>query len=150
MVRIENLMNELVKGIVEVKLEKDEAEFELKPTEDHHIRILCLYKKEAEQEAILLNAIKTNKVTKDLLDQRAEIFKEQFTEKINLIKDVIKSSYNQFNEEQISSINREYGAELYDELTIFYGLVDREMREKQRKAMLKALKNLEEGKESPQ
>ena len=154
MVKIKDLMGELVKGEFKIEVKDDNVEdgvveFVLKPTEGHKSEMLYLFKRQSERDLIYTNKIKKNTLNEDDLNRRDKFNKEVYAEQSRIMEAVLKNSYPDMIDDEIKAILSKYDNDLFEELCIAYKWIDRKVKEAQQKAVEEQLKKLS-GEAEPQ
>ena len=111
MVKISDRMGELVGGLFRIKT-KDDTEFELKPNEGHKRELLYNYKKVQEQAQRYEEASKNNKITNEFLEQHDDRSKKLHAEQNEIMKSILKTSYPDFKDEEVTAVMMRYDTEL--------------------------------------
>lgn len=148
MVKIQDKLGQIVGGLFKIKT-KDDTEFELTPTEGHKRKMLFEFKRQFDADAMFTKFVKDNKVTPERVKERDIVMQEIMAAQDELVKEVLHNSYPDFKPEQLGRIMLLYGNELYDELTVCFGWIDNEIRDKQRRAVMKELEKLSGEAETP-
>ena len=146
MVQIRDRMGELVKGIFRIKT-KDETEFELRPKEGIKSRLLFNYKIMQETNQRYGELVKKDKATEDYIKAYELRSKQLLDEQNDCMRDILKASYPEFTDDQISAIMVQYGDELLQEIYMAFGWIDKDVIEALKKKKLEEIKKLsgEEG-----
>lgn len=148
MVKIADRLGEMVGGLFKIQT-KDGTEFEISPTEGHKRKLLFEFKRQFDADASFTKLVKDNRVTLDKIKDRDTTMSDILEKQDEIIKDILHVSYPDFKPEQLSKICLKYGNELYDELTMCFGWIDKEVRDKQRAAIMKELEKLSGEAETP-
>lgn len=149
MVKISDKLGEIVGGFFRIKT-KDETEFELAPTEEHKRKLLFNYKQITELAQRTEKQLDKNQLSPEKITENDTKSKELHDEQNNIIKSVIKKSYPEFQDEQISAIMLRYDSELLAEIYMAFGWIDKAAMKAMEKKRDEEIKKLSGEAETPE
>ncbi len=155
MVRIQDKLSEIVKGVFRVEVEDknnpdEKIEFELKPTEGDKSDIFFNYKKMQESTSRFEEMSKKGTVTEEQIKLHNKMSRELIDSQDKVIRDILTRSYPDFTIEQVNGIMLLYSNEILMELYMFWGLINKQAVDAIRKKQMEEIKKLSGEGENPE
>ena len=117
MVKVEDKLGEFTGGFFRIEIDDkdvkgDKIEFELRPTQKHKRKLLFNYKQIQELTQLHEKTVNDHKVTDEYDKRHNDTSERLHTDQNDFVTDILKTSYPDFNVEQVEGIMMRYDTEL--------------------------------------